>query len=509
MNLGERKNHFARLMGWVVLVSLVEVLGQAVAGAALAKQSGAPTKPIDHRPVVLRLCEIADVPGGARCGAYEVFENRVTKRGRKIALNIVMLPALSARRQPDALFILAGGPGQAATDNAGFYARVFARVREERDIVLVDQRGTGKSNPLGCDLYGDSLQGPLGDLLPPNAINKCRAEWEKRADLRYYTTPIAMDDLDEVRAVLGYEQIDLFGTSYGTRAAQVYIRRYPNRVRSVILKGITPMAQILPYAIARDAQRALDKVFEECEKDEACSKNFPNFRGEFAAVLKRFEKGPVSVQVVNPNTGQKDKVELSRGAIATTIRSLMQSTGTIAQLPMIIHQSFANDYSSLVRAVSSLRLGFSKSVSVGMFLSVINTEDLPATDAKTVERESSGTFMGDHYYQQVAAAARVLPKGEVLRGYHRPVRSTVPALLISGYLDPATPPEGGDDVARHLPNSRHIVIRYGSHSYTGLSPCVDQIMSDFIKSGSVKRLDVSCSDQIHQTPFQVSSRANP
>jgi pimeloyl-ACP methyl ester carboxylesterase len=158
--------------------------------------------------VALTSCQLPGVDGEARCGSYEVYEDRRLQKGRKITLKIAVLPARGSKPAPDALFILAGGPGQAATENADFFARTFAKVRQERDIVMVDQRGTGGSNGLHCDLYGESLQGHLGDLLPIEAIKACRAEWERRADLRLYTTPIAMDDLDEVRAALGYERIN-------------------------------------------------------------------------------------------------------------------------------------------------------------------------------------------------------------------------------------------------------------------------------------------------------------
>jgi pimeloyl-ACP methyl ester carboxylesterase len=165
--------------------------------------------------VALTSCRLPGVDGEARCGSHEVYEDRRARKRRRVALKIAALPALGSKPAPDALFILAGGPGQAATENADFIARAFAKVRQERDIVMVDRRGTGGSNGLHCDLYGENLQGHLGDLLPIEAIKACRAEWGRRADLRLYTTPIAMDDLDGARAALGYERIKLFGSSYG------------------------------------------------------------------------------------------------------------------------------------------------------------------------------------------------------------------------------------------------------------------------------------------------------
>jgi pimeloyl-ACP methyl ester carboxylesterase len=447
----------------------------------------------------LKPCRVAEVEGEAKCGKYAVYEDREAQRGRRIDLNLVLLPALNARHAPDALFILAGGPGQAATELSGFIARTFARVRQERDIVLVDQRGTGESNGLKCDLYGDKLEGYLGDLLPLEAIKPCYGRWDQRADLRFYTTPLAMDDLDEVRAALGYDKINLFATSYGTRAAQVYMRRYPERVRSAILKGTTPVNETFPRLIARDAQRSLDLVIEDCEKNAVCHKGYPNFRREFAEVLARFERDGVSVLIANDENGRVERGKLSRGAFITTLRSLLQSTGTIARLPMLINEAYKGNYGPYAREALTIRRGFAKSISLGVFLSVINNEDLRLIETDQAE----GTFMRDYYYQQLRQACHLLPRGTVPTGYREPLVTSAPVLLISGQFDPATPPQYGDLVAENLRNSRHIVLRSGSHSYTGLSPCIDNLMAEFIMRGSVKDLDVSCADRIAPINYLV------
>ncbi|HEX8678738.1 MAG TPA: alpha/beta fold hydrolase, partial [Chthoniobacterales bacterium] len=244
-----------------------------------------------ERPAELSPCTVEGVEGGARCGTYEVFEDREAHSGRRIPLKIVVLPAIGAERQPDPLFIFAGGPGQAATENVRFIARTFAPVRRARDIVLVDQRGTGGSNGLGCDLYGTRVQDQLGDLLPIEAIRRCAEEWQTRANLRFYTSEIAMADLDEVRDALGYERINIFGTSYGTRTAQVFMRQFPERVRSVIMKGVTPITAPLTVAMARDAQRSLDLLFEDCAADPSCAGAFPKLKDEFGTAWERLEEG--------------------------------------------------------------------------------------------------------------------------------------------------------------------------------------------------------------------------
>ena len=453
-----------------------------------------------ERPAELRPCTIEGVEGEARCGTYEVFEDRLAHSGRRIPLKIVVLPATAGERQPDPLFIFAGGPGQAATENVRFMARTFAQVRRTRDIVLVDQRGTGGSNGLGCDLYGSRVQDQLGDLLPIEAIRHCAEEWQTRANLRFYTTEIAMADIDEVRDALGYDRINIFGTSYGTRAAQVFMRQSPDRVRSVIMKGVTPIRSPLTTAMARDAQRSLDLCFEDCAADPACRGAFPKLQEEFAQVWERLEGG---VEVELP-TGEHDKTErvtITHAAIAPTIRTLLQSIETNAELPLLIHQAAEGDYTPLAKTALTIRRGFSKAVSVGVFLLIGSIEDVAISEEKEITRAAAGTFLGDYYFRQLQRAASVFPSREMPTDYRTAVQSDIPTLLISGFVDPATPPSGADEVASQLGNSRHVVVRYGSHSYGGLSPCVDNIMAEFIARGSVDGLQTGCAEQIRRPPF--------
>lgn len=437
----------------------------------------------------------------ARCGTYDVFEDRRAASGRHISLKVVVLPAEGPETQPDPLFILAGGPGQAASDNAEFFSRTLSQVRKNRDIVLVDQRGTGGSNPLGCDLYGKTPQGHLRDLYPPDAVRACAEEWAKRADTRFYTTDIAMADLDEVRAALGYERLNLFGTSYGTRAAQVYMRQFPGRLRAVILKGVAALEHSFLMPMARDAQRALDLTFDDCAADAVCHEAYPDLRQKWAEVSRRLDEGDVAAEVEDPESKNKVPVRIGRAGIAPTIRSLLQSVQGAAQLPKLISSAAAGDYSPFASAALTVRRSFSQIISPGMFLAVAGAEDLPLTDAAELARESRDTFLRDEYFQQVRRASAFLALGKLPPDYRQPVTSDVPTLLISGFLDPATPPSGGDEVARHLRNGRHVVVRNASHAYGGLSPCIDNVMAEFLATGSAREIGTSCVDAIGRPPF--------
>jgi pimeloyl-ACP methyl ester carboxylesterase len=317
-----------------------------------------------------------------------------------------------------------------------------------------------------------------------------------------------MGDLDEVRNALGYERINLFGTSYGTRAAQVYMRRFPTRVRSVIMKGVAPIGTVLTLPMARDAQRALDLTFEDCAADEACRGAFPDLAEKWKGVLSELDGG-VEVEISDPETRDKATVKISRATVAPTIRSLLQGVEGAAQIPMLIDRAANGDYAPLAEAALSIRRGFGKLVSTGMFLAITTAEDIPKSIPDEVARASSGTFLQDYYFKQLQRAAAIIPRGEVAAGYHEPIKSEIPTLLVSGFLDPATPPSGADEVGSHLPKSLHVVARYGSHSYGGMSPCVDNIMAEFIARGSVEGVDTSCVEAIRRPPFVTSSEKKP
>ncbi|HKQ74259.1 MAG TPA: alpha/beta fold hydrolase [Blastocatellia bacterium] len=434
-------------------------------------------------------CRLPRLNEDARCASYEVYEDRAARQGRKISLRLAVLPALDSKPAPDPLFILAGGPGQAATDNAAFFAEVFAGARRQHDLVLVDQRGTGGSHRLGCHPYGKELQGYFGERFPVAGVKACRSELERQADLRFYTTAVAMDDLDEVRAALGYERINLFGTSYGTRAAQVYLRRYPQRVRSMILKGVMSF-DLFPTP---GVERALELLFDDCAADATCRAAYPNIKQEYARVLDRLNQGPMSVELTNPETGRPEQIKFPRVVLRSTLRGLLQNTGAASQTLALLHTAATGDFEPLAKYIVASRRAFADAVAVGMSLSVICTED--------VESKPRASVIGP---DDLTAVCREWPRGKWEQGDAAPVSSVVPALLITGWLDPATPPRWAEEVAKHLPNSLNVVIRNGSHSYTGLSPCVNEIMTQFVAMGSATGLDTSCVKQIRRPPFKVA-----
>lgn len=448
-------------------------------------------------------CQLPGLEREARCGTLEVFEDRAARQGRKIGLRIAVLPAASATPVPDPLFIIVGGPGQSAVAVAKPFANIFADVLRERDVVLVDQRGTGGSNPLDCPLAGsdEAPQSYLGDMLPLASLRECLARLD--ADPALYTTPIAVDDLDDVRAALGYERINLYGSSYGTRAALVYMRRYPRHVRSAVLRGVVPTNMKVPLYYARDSQRALDLLFEECEADEACRRAYPELRGTFRAVRERLERDPVEVEVRLKEAGDRPfRVRLSLDDFNEALRYRLYNEES-SLIPLYLHRAAQGDFSEIARLALRLRRAAAKGqlLSVGLFLSITCAEDAPFIDPDEARRLAAGTFLGTYRVDQQARACEVWPRGALPPGFADDVRSDAPTLLISGHRDPVAPPVWGDQVARHLPNGYHLVLRQGFHGLP--DPCVTRIMNGFIRRGSAKGLDTSCAGPAPKVPFAL------
>lgn len=438
----------------------------------------------------------------ARCGFFETWENRAARSGRKLRLKVIVLPATAAHPAPDPIFFFGGGPGEAITMEARD-TEDWMELRRHRDFVFIDQRGTGEPDRLGCRLGGDDadLQTYLGEMFPAGAVKACREELEKKYDLTLYTTDIAMDDIDDARAWLGYGKINLVGGSYGTRAAQVYLRRHPDSVRTVILNGVVPMDEALPISHAAGGQRSLDLLLGWCDADAACHRAFPGVRKDLAAVLERLSQGPVRVEVRHPATHAKVTVAVSREIVADGIRFNLYSTSGGARLPRLIHEAAGGDLAPLAQAAIDARLGVIDILAHGMFFSVTCAEDIPFIDPAQIAARTAGSFLGDYRVRQQMAACAAWAQAKVPAEHREAVHSGVPVLLVSGERDPVTPPEFARRAAQFLTNSLLVTVPFGGHAD---SPgCVEDLERDLIEKGSVQGLDPSCVAGIKRTPFEV------
>jgi pimeloyl-ACP methyl ester carboxylesterase len=486
---------------FTLLVSLLA--GTVACVAPLAAQASDSTPRLEMKP-----CTLPGVHVPAKCGAMEVYENRAAETGRKIRLNVALIPATGRDRAPNAFTFFQGGPGQAAVSSAADLISVFAPILERHDIFLVDQRGTGGSSPLTCYVFGDadSLQRWLGPFLPLDGVRRCRANLEKNADLTAYTTNNHVDDVDDVRAALGYDKIDIAGGSYGTRVALVYLKRHGEHVRSAVLSGIDPTTDFAPETFARDAQTALDGVLDECEHDASCHAAFPHVRDEVRRVVARLERAPVPVQVIHPRTGDVVTISLNRNLFGEAIRYMLYASGSAGWVPAYVHAAAAGNFGPIADRALFGRFVIVGNGDTGLYLSVTCDEDVPFVNVAESERMGRDTFLGNYRLHDQTAACAEWPHVPVDKSFQEPTRSSVPVLLFSGERDPVTPPANGALAAKTLPNSLHIIVKSGGHSLSGLegSECIDSLMVHFIEQPDPKALDTSCVARIRRRPFPTT-----
>ena len=460
-------------------------------------QSSAPVK---RGNVQLKPCNNPSLTSDALCVKYEVFENRATRTGRRIPLNIILLPAKSSKPAPDPLFYLAGGPGAAATGYAD--APFMEGLRRNRDVVLVDQRGTGESNPLNCAPFGsrEDMRGYFGEQFPIEIIRACRAALEKVADLKLYTTSIAMDDLDEVRAALGYDRINVYGGSYGSTTTLVYLRQHGDHVRSAAVFGVAPPAAKIPLSFSQGVQNAVNRLFADCAADQACKTAYPDLQADFKKVMARFDNGPVEVDVTNVYTRATQKVTVTRDAFVDGIRQMLYVPNASAALPALIHLGANGNLGGLVGTAFQVVSQIDPRISRGMQLSVICAEDAPFITEDDIKTTSANSFYGDARVRPTLKACAEWPQAKVAASFLDPVKSAVPVLLVSGELDPVTPPWLAQIVAKTLSRSRLVIVPHATHnSYE----CIENVVADFIDKGTTEGLDISCVEKIRRPPFTV------
>jgi pimeloyl-ACP methyl ester carboxylesterase len=441
-------------------------------------------------------CVIPQAHGTTRCGVFRVHEDRAAAAGRTIDIAFVILDATQpADRQPDGVLLLPGGPGESFTVNAAPISRLRPELRRSRDVVLVDVRGVGRSASLSCTVpYPGGFASRFGTVFPLDHAAACRDDLARRARLDSYTTAASVDDMEELRRWLGYPAWNLIGVSYGTRVAQLYMRRHPAAVRTAVLNGVAAVSQPLYVQHAALLQRALDRLLAECAADRACGAAYPELDAALDSVLARFRAGPVPVTV------QGRRVAFSAGDLAYALRGLLYARG--GDVPALITQAAAGQVAPLAEYYVARTAQFGTAGGeTGYHFSVLCAEDIaPLTDAAVAEA-TRGTFMGDHLIEGYRAVCRLWPHARLPAAHWEPVKSDVPTLLLSGARDPVTPPESADTVAAHLPNSLHVVVPNGGHGVGG--PCIEGLILRLITTGRSDGLDAACVQAAPPTRFRL------
>jgi len=445
-------------------------------------------------------CQLGDrdsaVRVAAQCGTFEVPEDHANPGGRRLALRVALVKAESSKAAPDPVFLLAGGPGQAATVGFPPVLAAFRRVGAQRDLVMVDQRGTGASAPLECPGLADAASVDRTEKVELEQVERCAASLAGKVDLRRYGSLDHARDLDLVRAALGYQKVNLIGASYGTRAALVYTRAFPERVRSLVLDGVAPMEMIIGGSFEDDGQRALSLAFRRCREDAECRGRFPDPEGDLRTLLAEAERRPRRLTVRDPVTGAPVALVLRADVLRRVALLLAYATETMALLPALLREARAGDAAPLAAQALLADRNIGRQVNRALHLAVVCAEDVPFLAPPTGEPSLFGTVERDGYRR---ACAR-WPHEPVGAAFHAPFRSSVPALLLSGEADPVTPPRWAELTARSLSRSRHLVLPGAAHGtlYRG---CVPRLVAAFLDAGSADGLDASCVERSRPHPF--------
>jgi pimeloyl-ACP methyl ester carboxylesterase len=487
----------------MIFLSAVLVLAGMMAGCNGTRPDSGSGQTIPLEP-----CHLS-APGSterlsAQCGSLTVFENHDAQSGRQIELHIAMIPAISRTPEPDPILYITGGPGGASTQDFVATSSAFDRMNEKRDILLVDQRGTGQSHPLECADPEEELDFENETLLRAE-IKKCIDQID--ADPRFYNTRAAVQDLDLVRAAMGYEKLNIYGVSYGSRVAQTYLRTYPQHVRTVILDGVLPQDEALGVSVASDAQKTLDAVFARCAADADCNEAFPDLPDALAVLMARVAKEPVMVELQHPYTSKATEVEFTQSKLGMAIRLLSYGSETAALLPLLIHDAHkTGDLSRLAAQWMIVYEQLQGSVNAALNHSVVCAEDVPflRQEGKFIgnAQAEKSSYLGE-YYRQMEKICQYWPAAEASPAFKEPVQSEIPVLLLSGEFDPVTPANNADHVAEGLSNSLHLVAPGQGHGVI-FRGCAYKIATEFVERGTVDGLDADCIQDLKPDPFFLS-----
>ena len=484
-----------------------------IARALLALVMLAPWAAPASQALELEDCRISIGPGypgaKARCGTMLRPENPADPASPEIEIRVAVVPALSLVPESDPFVPIAGGPGQGSVE---FYLRISGAledVRRNRDILLVDQRGTGDSSRMDCPIDDDALlfetDFTLDDTL--EYMEECLQELPH--DPRYFTTSVAVTDLEAIREALGYTQLNIYGVSYGSRVAQHFARRYPGSTRTVVIDGVVPPQVALGPEIATESQKAVDNILARCAEDAGCNESFPDIRQTFDKVVSQLRRAPVEVTVPHPNTGRLEELVFGPGQFAGAVRLLVYSPNTIALLPLFIHEAGQGNFMPLASQFMLTALSMQDALAIGMHNAVMCTEDMPFLDRTTIDHESiAASYMGSFQLETLEAMCSIWPAGPIDPEFKAPLATDIPVLLLSGDADPITPPRYAEMAAVDLGNAAHLIGRHQGHGQIVVG-CMGRIVSDFVSSADPSNLDTDCMERSFVTPFFLDISGPP
>lgn len=452
----------------------------------------------------LETCYLPELNENVTCGTFEVMENPLVRKGKKVRIKFMILPAKSSNSAPDPVFVFDGGPGVGAADNYNGWAVRLDKLRNDRDLILIDQRGTGDSSPLHCSRIGDpnKAQTYLKDMFTDEYVKNCKKELEKQYNLRYYHTVLAIDDTDAIREALGYKKINVVGGSYGTYFGLLYMKHYAQNVRAAFLFSVAPPNWNYPGCLAQDTEMALQRLFEDCAADPDCATDYPAFREELLALLATLKQGPISTSITNPINQNPETVTFTYNNFIHVIRAMLYHNRRSKWIPAFVYWAYRGIWFPLVEYAVSYFEVTNKFLTDGMLLCVTCSETIPFINIPQALKDAEGTFMGTYRIDQQTRACDLWVQGDFTDGFTNLVELNIPTLLLSGEIDPVTPPYHAEIVIEYLPNGMHVVIPNSAHGTGDVwGDCLEDIVVQFFTDGSVSNLDPSCADFNTRPPF--------
>lgn len=448
-------------------------------------------------PLPTRACHLPGVEEPLRCATLAVPLDRAqpVTPANTLRLHVTVAPAFREGARPDPLFVLAGGPGQAGSDVLALVNTAFRRLRATRDIVFIDQRGTGFSGKLDCDT-------------PPGQETMTEQELEAqviacigraRAPFGAFGTAAAAADIEAVRLALGYGPINVWGGSYGTRLGQAYARAYPDQVRTLILDGVAAPDQVIP-AGGRDGQAALDALFRQCAAEPGCRAAYPRIKAEFADLSARVAAGKVVVNIADPRTAQPVTLAMTSARFLGTVHSILYSPVDSRRLPFLIHSAAQGRWEPfMARRNVAADFAADGSAAILLHLAVICAEDMPRlTPALRADDASALLAPMLERLPVLCKAVNVAPVAATA-----PATIAAPTLMLSGALDPVTPPRRAEAARKFIPAAQHLVVDNAGHGISQLG-CTPRLLREFVDQPAAP-LRASCLKDIPVPGFQLGS----
>jgi pimeloyl-ACP methyl ester carboxylesterase len=435
-----------------------------------------------------------------QCGTVSVPENYQQPDNTSLSINFAIIPAIDSGEKKPPFVFLAGGPGQAAVELASFILTTFDEVHKTHDIVLIDQRGTGKSHPLQCP--ESQLNSPY--LLTPEEFSKqevmdCLASFS--GDLSQYSTENAINDFEQVRQALGYNKIHLYGGSYGTRAALIYMKRYPQALQTVVLDSVGPVE--VPIGLfGQSGEQSFELLLAHCQQQPSCQRAFPDLKKEFNHISQQLKQQPATVSIPHPRLGTPTQFVISYGKLTSIIRMQLYNVASRQLVPEVIHQAFNGNYLPLAGLAAQLENGLPM-MYMGLTFNIVCNEDFPRITPAMWQQDAENQFDGDQSHQAWLTACPLWPRYRPSPDFYQPVTASVPTLILSGALDPVTPPSNGDYPAHSLPNAKHIVVEQSAHIVASHS-CAPEMIAEFLDQQDPSAINTECLQNVKAERFVTS-----